>query len=112
VSGVQFVEDQPCVFDGLQNVLETCAAWYEERLNLEKAGQLVREEQKEVASSSSALVRAGDGGGHFDGEEGPASVEMPPGIELHVGEAIQDRKSTFVGRACQISHPSQVRTPV
>ncbi|TEB30016.1 imprinted and ancient [Coprinellus micaceus] len=108
VSGVQFVEDQPCVFDGLQNVLETCAAWYEERLNLEKAGQLVREEQKEVASSSSALVRAGDGGGHFDGEEGPASVEMPPGIELHVGEAIQDRKSTFVGRACQISHPSQV----
>ncbi|KAJ3518461.1 hypothetical protein NMY22_g13663 [Coprinellus aureogranulatus] len=109
ITGVQFVEDQPCVFDGLQNVLDTCVAWYEERLSLEKAGQLEREEQKELSSSAAAPTRTVSGDDHhIEGDGELASVEMPPGIVLHVGEPIQDRKSTFIGRACQISHPSQV----
>lgn len=112
VTGVQFVEDQPCVFDGLQNVLDSCVAWYEEHLSLEKAGQLVREEQlKEHSASSLSTAEAGPSTRREEESSLQVSepVDMPPGITLHVGEAIHDRKSTFVGRACQISHPSQVR---
>ncbi|KZO98060.1 UPF0029-domain-containing protein, partial [Calocera viscosa TUFC12733] len=35
-------------------------------------------------------------------------AELPEGIELVVAEPIEDRKSVFVGRACRITHPSQV----
>lgn len=110
LSGVEFVEDQVCVFDGLQNVLEKCIAWYEEQLSLEKAGQLIREEQKEALGSagtehtSQREIEQQGGTGHLEEQ-----AEMPPGIVIHVGEAIQDRKSAFVGRACKITHPSQVR---
>lgn len=37
------------------------------------------------------------------------NVALPEGIKLIDAEPIVDRKSVFVGRACQISHPSQVR---
>ncbi|KAF6761959.1 ribosomal protein S5 domain 2-type protein [Ephemerocybe angulata] len=113
VSGVQFIEDQPCVFDGLQNVLECCVAWYEEHISLDKAGQLVRDEAREASGSTATA----SGGTRESGasqakrkhaEDSAEVVEMPPGIVLHVGEAIQDRKSTFIGRACQITDPSQV----
>ena len=36
-------------------------------------------------------------------------VALPEGIRLIEAEPIVDRRSVFVGRACQISHPSQVR---
>ena len=36
-------------------------------------------------------------------------VALPEGIKLINAEPIVDRRSVFVGRACQISHPSQVR---
>ena len=36
-------------------------------------------------------------------------VALPEGVKLIEAEPIVDRKSVFVGRACQISHPSQVR---
>lgn len=39
----------------------------------------------------------------------PTNVALPEGIKLIEAEPIVDRKSVFVGRACQISHPSQVR---
>lgn len=42
-----------------------------------------------------------------------AAVELPRenfllGVQIIAAEPIIDRKSVFVGRACRISHPSQV----
>lgn len=36
-------------------------------------------------------------------------TEIPAGIQIFVAEPITDRKSTFIGRACRISQPSDVR---
>ena len=36
-------------------------------------------------------------------------VEMPAGITIVEAEPIHDRKSSFVGRACRITDPAQVR---
>ncbi|RXW25735.1 hypothetical protein EST38_g26 [Candolleomyces aberdarensis] len=108
-NGVEFVEDQVCVFDGLQNVLERCVAWYEEQLSLEKAGRLVREELKEASSSSTTRLESSKPeASEPDTDAQALAAEMPPGIVLHVAEPIHDRKSIFIGRACHISNPSEV----
>lgn len=104
-TGVEFVPDQVSVFDGLQNVLERACAWYEEQLSLEKVGQLVREEQKEASHAGRPEEPAAPRGEEPAKE---ATAELPTGLELFASEPIRDRKSAFVGRACRISHPSQV----
>ena len=111
VSGVEWSNDTVCVFDGLQNVLDRCVAWYEEKICSEKAEDLVRDDMKEQAGSngsySSARHLSPD---HF--EESISAVEqvsdLPVGVRLYVAEPITDRKSSFVGRACRIHHPSEV----
>jgi hypothetical protein len=102
------------VFDGLQNVLDRCVAWYEEKLSAEKAGDLVRDDAKQQSGSNSASSgthhpspdRHGESIPHFEQECIPAA--LPVGVRLYVAEPITDRKSTFVGRACRIHHPSEV----
>ncbi|KAG6378996.1 hypothetical protein JVT61DRAFT_13287 [Boletus reticuloceps] len=44
ISGVEWTRDTVCVFDGLQSILERAEAWYEDKLNREKAGELIRED--------------------------------------------------------------------
>ncbi|KDQ64183.1 hypothetical protein JAAARDRAFT_27805 [Jaapia argillacea MUCL 33604] len=94
-----------CVFDGLQNVLERCEQWYGERLSVEKMGEIIREDERggqervEVKSKCSAAV--------MDSFEEVVTA-LPDGIEMVVSEPITDRKSSFIGRACRISDPSQV----
>ncbi|KAI0068659.1 hypothetical protein BV25DRAFT_1817563 [Artomyces pyxidatus] len=105
VNGVEWTPSVVCVFDGLENVVERIAKWYEERLSAQKAGELLREDVREH--------HAGD-----QPKEAPKLVppparsvepaELPEGIELFEAEAIVDRKSAFVGRACRISDPAQV----
>lgn len=112
-SGVEWSPDTVCVFDGLQNVLERCEAWYEDNLNREKAGELIREDT--LGRNTTPQESAGS---TKEDEEGSAGAlrstptfqdaALPEGIKLIEAEPIVDRKSVFVGRACQISHPSQV----
>ncbi|KAI3610829.1 imprinted and ancient [Moniliophthora roreri] len=102
-SGVEWTPDVVCVFDGIQNVLEHCIKWYEERLSAEKAGELLREDEKEVAHSNHHPLPSENDYQNF---EPPA--HLPEGIEIFEAEPIVDRKSSFVGRACAISDPSQV----
>ncbi|TFK43859.1 hypothetical protein BDQ12DRAFT_702818 [Crucibulum laeve] len=115
INGVEWSSDSVCVFDGLQNVLERCTGWYEEKLSAEKAGELLREDEREDAihtrTSSTPTTKAQDS----DDENLPSSHEsktppsaIPAGIVIHTAEPITDRKSAFVGRACQISNPSEV----
>ncbi|KAJ7672579.1 ribosomal protein S5 domain 2-type protein [Mycena polygramma] len=102
-SGVEWVPDSVCVFDGLQSVLDRCTAWYGERLSAEAAGALVRADmhpEREVSPPPPRSVPIE-----------PVATEpspMPEGIKMFVAEAITDRKSAFVGRACAISDPSEV----
>ncbi|KAF8956715.1 ribosomal protein S5 domain 2-type protein [Flammula alnicola] len=114
VSGVEWSEDTVCVFDGLQNVLDRCVAWYEEKLSAEKAGELVRDDAKGD--------HPGPGNGtrqdrpnppavdedQISGVNDPVPAVLPAGVQLYVAEPITDRKSAFVGRACRIQHPSEI----
>ncbi|KAJ6463895.1 ribosomal protein S5 domain 2-type protein [Mycena sanguinolenta] len=101
-SGVEWVPDAVCVFDGLQSVLERCAAWYGDRLSTDAAGAMVREDLHPVQGSAPAPQVS---------DTIPVATELPPmpeNIKLFVAEPIHDRKSAFVGRACAISDPSEV----
>ncbi|KJA29640.1 hypothetical protein HYPSUDRAFT_1061332 [Hypholoma sublateritium FD-334 SS-4] len=110
VSGVEWSSDTVCVFDGLQNVIDRCTAWYEEKLSAEKAGELVRDDIKgeQIArqeSSTSAQAAEED---QISGVIEPIPAAMPAGVNLYVAEPITDRKSAFVGRACRVHHPSEI----
>lgn len=103
VTGVEWLADSVCVFDGLQNVLERCTAWYEDRVDAEKIGEVTREDAKDY---SEAVVSEPV---HDHGpEQEIVTITMPIGIHLHMAEPIVDRKSSFVGRACRISSPAEV----
>ncbi|KAG1815745.1 uncharacterized protein BJ212DRAFT_1506314 [Suillus subaureus] len=109
VSGVEWTPESVCVFDGLQNVLERCEAWYEDKLNKETAGELLREdahtrnhtlvEPDEPFESSSTTDEK---------DRVPLDTALPANIKIVEAEPIVDRKSVFIGRACRISDPSQV----
>jgi hypothetical protein len=108
-NGVEWSPDTICVFDGLQSVVERCLIWYEDRLSLEKAGELVREDAKDRAETPSkpSIVPIQE-----ELIPEPPTTAMPEGIQIVESEPITDRKSSFVGRACQISHPSQVYSTI
>ncbi|KAF8827199.1 hypothetical protein HHX47_DHR5000672 [Lentinula edodes] len=106
-NGVEWTKGAVCVFDGLQNVLDRCVQWYEDHLSAQKAGEVLRE----YASESH----------HLDGQpaaldevaytpNAQETIDLPSGIQIFEAEPILDRKSTFVGRACAITDPSQVAT--
>lgn len=112
-SAVEWSHDTVCVFDGLQSVLERCESWYEVKLNREKVGEL-REDASghDSAPQDTAELVTEDGNGLGRvSRPTPAlqDVALPEGIKLIEAEPLVDRKSVFVGRACRISHPSQVR---
>ena len=108
--GIEYINDSVCVFDGLEWVKERCAEWYGERKSEKAAGELIREDEK--------------GGIDGDVEEDKSKHQiaeletnlsisddvsrLPQGLEIFEAEPITDRKSSFVGRACRISDPSQV----
>ena len=112
-----------CVFDGLEWVRERCAVWVGERTSERVAGEMVREDGREHAKGHEEEVHAhtggNDGGGGMvraaavveaEAEAAALPAEMPPGITIVEAEPIQDRKSAFVGRACRVTDPSQVRS--
>ncbi|KAI9574400.1 hypothetical protein HD554DRAFT_2046866 [Boletus coccyginus] len=107
-SGVEWSRDTVCVFDGLQSVLERSEAWYEDKLNKEKAGELVREDALGRDSAPQESMKQDGEGSATVSPPTPTNVALPEGIKLIEAEPIVDRKSVFVGRACQISNPSQV----
>lgn len=108
VNGVEWNADV-CVFDGLQNVLERCLVWYEDRLSVEKAGEIVREDTREQSNTQSASNKEMKAGAMDPpAYENTPSHAVPAGIQIFTAEPITDRKSVFVGRACQISNPSEV----
>ncbi|EIW76258.1 hypothetical protein CONPUDRAFT_168829 [Coniophora puteana RWD-64-598 SS2] len=109
-TGVEWSADSVCVFDGLQNVLERCAAWYEGKLNQEKVGELLRE--GEHASAANDAPRAHDVG-EIEEQVRSARVasdeaRLPDGIQLTIADPIVDRKSIFIGRACRITSPDEL----
>ncbi|EPQ58958.1 UPF0029-domain-containing protein [Gloeophyllum trabeum ATCC 11539] len=113
ITGVQFTPDTVCVFDGLQNVLDRCVRWYEDRLNAEKAAELVREDleshhalDSEEGSSTQSPHESRGQENQSNGSAAPAA--LPSGVHMYTAEPITDRKSVFIGRAFRISHPSQV----
>jgi len=113
LSGVEWSCDTVCVFDGLQSVLERSEAWYEDKLNREKVGELIREDASGRDSALQESVEStkehGEGLGRVSRPIPTLQdVALPEGIKLINAEPIVDRRSVFVGRACQISHPSQV----
>ena len=109
-----------CVFDGLEWVKERCAEWVRERMSERMAGEMMREDERERARGHEE-EDAGEKGARTEDTSGigmvramvdaaPAPAEMPAGITIAEAEPILDRKSSFVGRACRVTDPSQVRS--
>lgn len=115
INGADWTQDTVCVFDGLQNVLERCLSWYEDKLNSEKMGELARGDLKGhgteymlATSSDTNQVYDAEGEGLMSDEHQILPIPSPMGVQVYVADPITDRKSAFVGRACRISHPSEV----
>ncbi|KAG0703889.1 hypothetical protein DFH29DRAFT_914567 [Suillus ampliporus] len=109
ISGVEWTPESVCVFDGLQNVLERCEVWYEDRISRETAGELLRED---ALTRNHVLVEPDE---HLvspstadENDRVSFDTTLPEDIKIVEAEPIVDRKSIFIGRACRISHPSQV----
>ena len=93
------------MFDGLQNVVERCTVWYEDRLSLDTASGLLRtdeKEEKDVEPVETKHTTVGE----------VEKDDLPVGIEMHIAEPVVDRKSIFVGRACRITDVNQVNYSV
>ena len=104
MNGVEWSPDTVCVFDGLQDVIERCAAWYEDRSSAERANEILRAEERASENKTPGPVKAVDDAGQAVGKPGPSES----GVELHIAEPIVDRKSVFVGRACRVTSSKQV----
>ncbi|THH16921.1 hypothetical protein EW146_g3794 [Bondarzewia mesenterica] len=110
MNGVEWAPDNVCVFDGLESVVERVAKWYEDHLSTQIAGELLRADAKECQAErreriDSTIISEPTGIGAESSVV--AEAELPKNIEIVEAEAIIDRKSVFVGRACRISDPSQ-----
>ncbi|KAJ7292880.1 ribosomal protein S5 domain 2-type protein [Mycena rebaudengoi] len=103
-SGVEWTPGVVCVFDGLQWVVERCAAWYGDRLSADVAGAMVRADMHSEHTETGVLPPPSSVKAEHAGDVPP----LPAGIRMFVAEPITDRKSAFVGRACAISDPAQV----
>ena len=100
------------VFDGIERTREIIQRWYEERLSETTLREVMREDGKaqHVHQVEAILASQAKGTDSSTGDAiavGPL-VALPDGIEIYEAEPITDRKSSFVGRACRITHPSQV----
>lgn len=104
-TGTEWQPGTECVFDGLENVRERCSTWYSEHLSEEKAQDMIREEERDLRVSEAPSPSKATN------PIGPVNVQadLPEGIKITIAEPIVDRKSIFIGRACAISDPSQVR---
>jgi len=91
------------VFDGVQNALDQCDVWYKERLIERDTKDITRGEEKKirVAQVEEAIVSSSS-------KDLPEHTERDK-INFFTAEPIIDRKSTFIGRACRLSDPSEVR---
>jgi hypothetical protein len=114
-SGVEWHEGEVAVFDGIERAREIVQQWYEERLGESTVREMMREDGKvqhvhrvEVVSASQAKDADSPTGDGVPADPGPPLMPLPEGIEIYEAEPITDRKSSFVGRACRITHPSQV----
>lgn len=110
MDGVEWTADTVCVFDGLQSVVERCTVWYDNRLSMEKAGELLREDAKEQSGQHTDTLPI-EADRHTSSENAvvieTSMDSLPEGLELSIAEPITDRKSVFIGRACRVSHPSE-----
>ncbi|KXN89499.1 Protein IMPACT [Leucoagaricus sp. SymC.cos] len=109
VSGVEFTPENVCVFDGVQDALERCNAWYEDRLSEDRMKEMIREDEKEANNTrTDSDPRINPRNSPERTDDHRLTEEMPPGIHFFIAEPIVDRKSSFIGRACRISDPSEV----
>ena len=93
------------MFDGVEWVREACGRWLGERMSEQRAGQILREDQRAAEGEDDRLVEEKTTRSVAKSE---ADAKMVEGVEFTISEPILGRKSVFIGRACPITHPSQV----
>lgn len=91
-----------CVFEGLESVISHCTRWMENQT----ADFAKRNFSVPETNMSLPNLPYPD-----DQPQGTNSDPLPhhQHIEMYLAEPIVDRKSVFIGRACAITHPSEVR---
>ena len=68
---------------------------------------MIREEEKELRVDAPAPMTRLPEAQEADAPT-ISQADLPEGVKITAAEPITDRKSIFIGRACKISHPSQV----
>ena len=115
-TGVEWHEGEVAVFDGIERTREIIQRWYKERLNESTVREMMREDGKaqhvEVVSASQAEGRDLPTRDGIVADPGLPLVPLPEGIEMYEAEPIIDRKSSFIGRACRITHPEQASSTI
>ncbi|EJU06289.1 imprinted and ancient [Dacryopinax primogenitus] len=106
--GVEFRLGEVAVFDGVESTKERVGRWFEEEKGRGEALAVQREMERERQTGSETPKAREEPPAPRVPMEVQVTAELPDGIELIVAEPIIDRKSVFVGRACKITHPSQV----
>ncbi|KAI0797136.1 ribosomal protein S5 domain 2-type protein [Abortiporus biennis] len=107
--GIEWVADNVCVFDGLEWVKERCLEWYQTKKSEKLAGELLREDERgAVDADEGKNSKISELDHSSDAQLPPPPASIPAGVKIFEAEPITDRKSSFVGRACKISDPSEV----
>lgn len=94
-----------CIFDGLENVTEHCVRWYDDHVKQASIDSARRETEKH---STRTLLDTVTTFGEVNHANVPRPL-LPLGVKIFEAEPLIDRKSSFVGRACAITDPSQVQ---
>lgn len=111
--GIEYINDSVCVFDGLEWAKERCTEWYGQKKSEKMAGELSRVDEKGVPDGELEEGKSKHNIAELEitdsnSESAPSLPVIPQGLEIFEAEPITDRKSSFVGRACRVTDPSQV----
>ncbi|KAG8759233.1 eIF2 kinase Gcn2p negative regulator [Serendipita sp. 396] len=108
---VRFMPGEVAIFDGVENLREVIQQWYEDRLNATAAADLQREDERAHAHAQAVATQEEEIPSQIQAMHSSLSAapsELPDGLQIWVSDPVVDRKSTFIGRACRITHPTQV----
>ncbi|TIA87254.1 hypothetical protein E3P99_03289 [Wallemia hederae] len=112
LAGAQWVQDEPAIYNGIEDAREKCTRWYEDLSTRVVVGELQREEERENRLATNPQLIAQE---KQLEEEAilAASMEhqldgLPEGLEIITTPSVTYTKSTFAGHCVRISSPSQV----
>lgn len=96
------------IFDGVESIRESCERFFDMKSDELAAKELSNPHSAFVDAANEHMTSHQPDSGSI--EVRTTRIELPPGCTVYSSEAIVDRKSVFIGHACQIDKPEQVHS--